>query len=79
MFEIEYDDLIFLFTALGICTLALVFLAQLVWRIIRHFRNKKLKVRCRLCNYHFLNTNRQKYIACPNCRGLNEPGHDKRL
>lgn len=79
MFEIDYDDLIFLFTATGIAMLAGALALQLLLSLKKRLKDKKLKVACRLCNYHFLNKNKQRFIACPNCGGVNEPGKEKRL
>lgn len=79
MFEIDYDDLIFLFTAMGIAVLASTFFLHLLLVLIKRLRDRKIKVTCRLCNYRFLNSYKQQYVACPNCGGINEPGKDKRL
>ena len=79
MIEVTHDQLILYLMLGGIVCLALIFLGQLLAKGFRRLRNKKRKVICRLCNYHFLNPDKQDLIACPNCRGLNEPGKDRRL
>lgn len=79
MIEVSYDEIALFMMLSGIACLALAFLGQLSHAGIRRLIDKKKKVKCRLCNYHFLNPDKQPLIACPNCRGLNEPGKERRL
>lgn len=78
MIETTLDNLILLNLLAGIFLIGIVWLGSLLLQLIKIHRRKKTHIRCRLCSYKFLNENKQKYVACPLCGGVNEVGAPNR-